>query len=209
MKGLIERLFGLSPKKRVLLWVGSLLLLTYLFWQYYYSTKIDEYSELSQTNEQLQGQIATEMVIVSSLPKFRKEVDELNALYKIAVSKLPQKREIPNLLDTVSSLAKDAGLEVRRFAPQTDVIKDFYAEIPVNVEMKGSYHNVAIFFDELSRFSRIINIDDINFANPRAYTDSTEVDLDVKGVLKAFRYLEPQERKEKDDQSKSDKAKRK
>lgn len=183
------------PKwQRVSMWVGSLLFMTFIFWQYSYSSSVEEHTKLNDRYSTLQSQLATETAIVNNLPKFKKEVEKLNELYDVAVRKLPQKREIASLLESVSGLAKDSGLDVKRFAPRQDVTKDFYAEVLVDVEMKGTFHKVVTFFDELSRMSRIVNVQEIALKHPRGYSDSEGVDVDVTGLLKTFRYLEPEER---------------
>jgi type IV pilus assembly protein PilO len=80
---------------------------------------------------------------------------------KIVMKALPEKKEIPSLLASISSSGQDSGLEFALFEPKPESNKDFYAEIPVSIKVAGSYHNVAMFFDKVSRLPRIVNIDNI------------------------------------------------
>jgi len=74
---------------------------------------------------------------------------------------LPDKKEIPSLLTSISEAGKEAGLEFLLFQPISEINKDFYAEIPVSIKVAGNYHNVGLFFDNVSRLFRIVNIKDI------------------------------------------------
>ncbi|MBW2742582.1 MAG: type 4a pilus biogenesis protein PilO [Deltaproteobacteria bacterium] len=79
------------------------------------------------------------------------------AKYKIAMKALPDKKEIPSLLTGISEAGKEAGLEFLLFQPESEINKDFYAEIPVSIKVAGNYHNVGLFFDNVSRLYRIVN----------------------------------------------------
>ena len=101
--------------------------------------------------------------------------------FKIVTKKLPEKKEIPALLSSVSQSGRDAGLEFLLFQPESEINQDFYAEIPVSMRVAGSYHNVALFFDKVARLSRIVNIDDIKMA-------STKGNMDLITSCKAVTY---------------------
>ena len=209
-EGLMEK-----PKwMRVSLWVGSLVVIILLYWQYVYSPLEEENSKLSEKYDTLQGQIEVENGRINRLPQLRKELAKLNEIYDIANQKLPKEDEADTLLGAISNVARNAGVDAPRFTPDSaENIKDYYAEKLVNIEMRGSYHKVVTFLDELSRIPRIVNVSDIVLSNPKSFRDNTEVELDVKGVLKIFRYLRPEERTAGgapgSEASKNDKAKRK
>jgi len=80
---------------------------------------------------------------------------------KRAVKKLPEKKEIPSLLSSISQSGRDAGLEFLLFEPRGEQIKEFYAEIPVSIIVTGNYHKTALFFDKVARLHRIVNVDNI------------------------------------------------
>ena len=93
-----------------------------------------------------------------SLKKFEAEMAQVDAQFKAALKLLPDKKEIPTLLKTVTQLGTESDLEFRLFSPRKERAKGFYLEIPVSIVVSGSYHNVALFFDRVGKMERIMNI---------------------------------------------------
>ena len=193
MNAFVERILERPTSHKVGIWVVTLGLPVFLVWQYLYSPLLDKQDELQKEIESTASQISTEERVVRNLPKFRDEVKRLEGLKKLALDQLPFKREIPNLLNSVTTLAKESGLEVLRFAPDKEIIKDFYAEIPVAVEFKGTFNQVMTFFDEVSRLSRIISVGNISLGDPRGYQEKTQVAIDGSCKVTAYRHLEESE----------------
>jgi type IV pilus assembly protein PilO len=92
------------------------------------------------------------------------------------------------LLTDVSSLGKKAGLEFRAFKPEDEVQKGFYAEVPIRVEFLGTYHQIGVFFDRLSKLSRIVNMNEFGMGLVKESAESPL--LEVKGIATTFRFLE-------------------
>ena len=178
---------------RVGAWVGSLCLFGFLFWQYFYSDLSKELSDLEEKVAKLEVEVSTEQRKAQNLTKLRAAVKDLEVKLAGVLRELPDKREIPDLLNSISSLARKAGLSVVRFKPGVESFREFYAEVPIDIEVRGTYHQIATFFDEVAQLSRIVNISDIVIQKP-------EVDADL-GVLTqttckatTFRYLDDAER---------------
>jgi type IV pilus assembly protein PilO len=110
---------------------------------------------------------------------------------------LPEKKEIPTLLASVSRSGQDAGLEFLLFQPKNENNKDFYAEIPVAIEVTGSYHNVALFFDKVARLSRIVNIDNINLTAQKAKEAGKGLSLKTSCTAITYRFIESEGKKKK------------
>lgn len=91
---------------------------------------------------------------------------------KEALKLLPNEKEIPNLLRTITALGLDSGLEFVLFSPKSEVPKEFYYEIPVSIQVIGKYHNVAKFFDKVGRMDRIVNIHQVSM-NPNSELSTT------------------------------------
>jgi len=89
---------------------------------------------------------------------------EAEAQFNMAMKKLPEKEEIPSLLTAISDSGQSVGLDFLLFEPKAEKKKDFYAEIPVAMSLRGDYHNLAIFFDEVARLNRIVNIQNIQMS---------------------------------------------
>jgi type IV pilus assembly protein PilO len=90
--------------------------------------------------------------------EYQKKLEDAQVKFNIAAKALPEKNEVPSLLTNISQVGKDAGLEFLLFKPEPEVLKDFYAELPITMELSGSYHDLGAFFDQLSGMPRIVNI---------------------------------------------------
>jgi type IV pilus assembly protein PilO len=82
--------------------------------------------------------------------------------FQLVMNALPDKQEIPSLLGDISAAGRNAGLLFNRFAPQAEVFRDFYAEIPVAISISGTYDRLKLFFNKVSEMSRVVNIRNIN-----------------------------------------------
>jgi type IV pilus assembly protein PilO len=143
----------------------------------------------------------------ANLARLRKDLRQLDVELKMAVAQLPDKREIAELLSGISAKAQQVGLDVLLFRPRPETFQDFYAEVPVDIIVKGSFHNTVSFFDEVGRLNRLVNIDNIGFKNPTAAGDN--ILLETTSVATAFRFLDEAERKKvAEDKAKAAKAKR-
>ena len=208
MNALLENILNRSKGQKIAIWVGTLALLCYLFWQYFYSARSKELDELEAKKESLSAQVSHERRLAADLGRFRQELKVLQGRLDVALKQLPDSREIPGLLESVAALAKDSGLEVLKFVPVTDNLKDFYAEVPVNLEIRGTYHQLATFFDEIAGLSRIINVNNVVLGNPTGVEEESYVRLDAKCSVTTFRYLDPSERIESESQGEDSKKRK-
>jgi|GEM_PF-756829 len=94
--------------------------------------------------------------------QLRSQSDQLRIKMEKARRELPDRREIPALLSAISERAKDAGLEVRLFQTKEEVLGEFYAEVPVQIVVQGTFHQVVRFFDEVTRFDRIVTVSELS-----------------------------------------------
>lgn len=137
----------------------------------------------------LQAQIQKGRAAKEKLPQFREEVRraelELEKLLRI----LPARRNTPELLRRIRQLTEQGNFALLRFRPQNFVNRDFYSEWPIDVSLTGTYHNLAMFFDRISRFSRIINIDSLRVAAMRPNAQGHT--LSANFVARTFIYKEP------------------
>ncbi len=103
----------------------------------------------------------------ANLAKFEKELKEAELLFQEAAVLLPNEKEIPQLLKDISSLGRTAGLDFLTFKPLADIPKDFYAEIPVTINVRGPYHNMGFFFDQVSKLERIVTVSNVKMGSPK------------------------------------------
>ena len=117
--------------------------------------------KLNQNYDKLEQQLAAAKRNAMQLGKFRNNIKKAEKDYKIVMKALPEKQEIPALLAGISQAGKVVGLEFLLFQPKAEIKKDFYAEIPVSIQVAGNYHNVGLFFDKVATLPRIVNIEKI------------------------------------------------
>ena len=156
-----EKVEKLSTVQRILIYAGTFLVLVGAVVWFLYMPKWEQKTELQAEFERLDTQLRTARIKAAKLPKLRAQMKAEEAKFRLASKALPERREIPSLLTSISQSGGDAGLEFQLFQPGGEVNREFYVEIPVAVKVKGSYHNTAEFFDRVAALSRIVTIRDI------------------------------------------------
>jgi len=106
----------------------------------------------------LRVDISQGMAIAQQLPQFRAQVTDLEARLEGLRAILPEEKDFADLLRSLQTLAVQSNLTIKNFKPAPVVNKDLHAEWPINIGLDGTYHNLGLFYDRISRFSRIINI---------------------------------------------------
>jgi len=185
---LIEKVAALSRTHRVLICVGVFLILTVGFFYLAYIPKSSRCSELKDNYDTLETKLIKARAAAKSLNKFQREYKEAQVKFRVVLRLLPDKKEIPSLLESISKSGKDSGLEFILFRPTNEVSKDFYAEIPVNIHVNGGYHNLAMFFDRVARLPRIVNISNIKMQAPEGKGATGR--LSATCVARTYRFLE-------------------
>lgn len=207
MNQLLDNILG-RPKAQKLAILGvTIILLVALYYSFLYVPRSDEIAKLADSVEIARNEKTVKGQKAANLPRLQKDLLQLEAELKKAVAQLPDKKEIADLLSNISAKAVQSGLDVLLFRPRAETFQEFYAEIPVDITVKGNFHNTVGFFDEVGRLSRLINIDNIGFKNPTVSGDN--VVLETTSVATAFRFLDEAERKKiAEEKAKAAKAKR-
>jgi type IV pilus assembly protein PilO len=194
MNDLLERFFDLDSRQR---WLVSLALVAVVFgsyWYFVYSGRRAEVASVQAKIADLRHQRDDKQKLVANMSQLQQTVRELGAQLKQAEAQLPDSKEIPDLLSNISSAGRDSGLEVVSFRQRSEQLKDFYAEVPVDVTVRGNYHQVATFFDRVGQLDRIVNVGDIAMQGPKRQGDEMIVDTALSAVT--FRFLDETERAE-------------
>lgn len=97
-------------------------------------------------------------MVAANMMRYQEEAAKLREELRVAIAQLPTSKEIPSLLSNISNLGKESGLEFLLFRPAPEINREFYAEIPVEIRVRGTYSNVAVFFDKVGKIPRIVNI---------------------------------------------------
>jgi type IV pilus assembly protein PilO len=143
---LFEKVGNISKVHRILICVATFIVITGLFVYFLYLPKFENLNQLNSEYKSLEQRLASAKKRAAKLNKYREDMKLAEAKYKIAMKALPDKKEIPSLLTSISESGKEAGLEFLLFQPESEINKDFYAEIPVSIKVAGNYHNVGLFF---------------------------------------------------------------
>jgi type IV pilus assembly protein PilO len=190
MNRLLEKLEALEPKHRWM--IGGLVLFALAGLGYFlHSMNAESIAALSLEVEDMRQSAQKHQAIVARFDDLKPRLATLDETLKAAIALLPETREIPELLTQISQLGSTAGLEFRLFKPEPEKKADFYAEVPVNLAILGRFHDLARFFDHLSKLSRIVNVTDIKISLTKGSGD-TQL-LTTNCLLTTFRFLEPQE----------------
>lgn len=192
MSDLLERFFGLTQQLRLASYLGMVLLLSFAYWSVSYSPNAIVLNERTERVRELETQQATKERQIAQLESLRKRVKDLDAKLKEAIAQLPDQKEIPDLLSTVSSLGRESGLDILLFRQKPEVLQDFYAEVPVEMLMKGNYAQLTEFFDRVGKLNRIVNVKDIAMKTP--VISDGRVTLSTSCTVVTFRFLSEEER---------------
>ena len=114
-------------------------------------------ADLESLHQEIQKGLAAER----KLPQFREEVRRLELELSKLLQVLPSKRNTEELIKRIETLTRQGDFTLKKFTPGEFVAKEFYSEWPIDIQLDGTYHNLALFFDRMSRFSRIINVEDL------------------------------------------------
>jgi type IV pilus assembly protein PilO len=189
-----ERVEKLSKIQRIVISAVLFSLIAGAFVYFSYWPKFEKIQKLNSDLEKVEKKLEVAKRNSRNLAKFQAKMKEAEAQFRMAMKKLPEKEEIPSLLASISNSGQEVGLEFLLFEPKPEKRKEFYAEIPVAMNIKGDFHNLALFFDQVARLSRIVNINNIKMAGAK---DKNSSDLNAKCMAVTYKFVESSPPKKK------------
>jgi type IV pilus assembly protein PilO len=189
---IIDKLEQLSKVQRVAVWAGLLIVVVSVFVYFAYLPKFKQIGHLRTQLSKVEQELQVAKKNARQLANFRKKMQDAEKQFKIVMRALPENEEIPTLLTGISKSGKDAGLTFLLFKPKPEVEKDFYAEIPVSMNVSGDYHGVATFFESVAGLNRIVNIKDIKMSPEK---ESGELKTSCTAVT--YKFVEASEKETK------------
>jgi len=193
MNEIIDRLLELPTRQRVLVIVAGVGVIFSLYWYFAYGPRSKEIAKLQNQLNTVQQERDRKAELAANLADARQQVADLQAALKEAMAQLPDTKEIPNLLSDISGEGRRSGLEIVQFRQRPEQLHDFYAEVPVEMLVRGSYFQVEGFFERVSRLERIVNMRNISIKSPDKIPEDP-VRLETSCAATTFRFLNEEER---------------
>jgi type IV pilus assembly protein PilO len=190
---LLDRILALPRQRKMGVLAGLVVALLALGYFLLYSPQAVKIAQLSDNIENVEKERNKKRKLAANLPKLQQQLQQLDGSLKLAIAQLPDRKEIPDLLSNISTKAREARLEILIFRPRGENFQEFYAEIPVDIVVRGGFHELVAFFDEVARLNRLVNIHNIEIRNPRI--QGSRVLLDGSTMATTFRFLDEEERK--------------
>lgn len=190
----VEKILKLPTRQKILILVAVVVLEAAAMVWFLYIPKFREETRLKTDLSKLQTEIDDKTRIAKNLPRLKAEYEQLNRELAQALTELPNSKEIPSLLSSITTLGKSAGLDFLVFRPKGEVLKDFYAEVPVDISVSGSYFSVANFFAAVANLPRIVNITNVSFSDIKNVNN--RMMTKVNCLATTFRFLDKKEIKD-------------
>lgn len=173
--------------------IGALLLLflvlmglaTYFGWLPQY----DEFEAKQKQEVVLRQEYSTKKAQAINLDLYVQQLKEVEQQFGALLRQLPSKSEMDALLSDINQAGLGRGLQFELFKPSVERLQDFYAELPVDLRVTGSYHDIGAFTSDVSQLSRIVTLNDLVITNK----DPKDAVLTMEAVAKTFRYLDDEE----------------
>jgi len=161
-----EKFIPMGKKVKVAILLLLILAPVALFFFLFYQPNSEKITKLEATRSKLVQEIKDLKQKERDKPKLLAQVAKVEEEFLEAAKMLPKDKEIPKLLKDISALGRNAGLDFLTFVPRPETPKDFYDEIPVDINIRGPYHSVGFFFDQVSKLDRIVSVTNTDMKSP-------------------------------------------
>ena len=159
-------------------------------WWFVWVDQLDMLEKKQQTELKLRDEFVAKKKEAVNLDLYVQQLNEIDRSFGALLKQLPNKSEVESLLVEINQAGMGRGLQFDLFKPGVEQVKDFYAELPINVRLTGSYHDFGAFAGDIGKLSRIVTLNNISIVtNPQARDGSLVMDA----VTKTFRYLDEEE----------------
>lgn len=153
------------------------------YW-YVVQPKIDELHEAERKEEDLRKDFLVKKAQAINLPAYKQQMEDMQKTFGTLLRQLPNTSEVPDLLVDITQAGLGRGLQFVLFKPDRERPIDFYAELPINITVTGSYHELGLFVSDLAALPRIVTVENINI------TGNDKGVLTMSALAKTYRYLE-------------------
>jgi type IV pilus assembly protein PilO len=163
--------------------VGVIILGWFLQW----SSQMDELDLGQQTEEKLKEEYKTKVAQAINLEALRRQKEQVSEYVATLEKQLPSKADMDALLSDINQSGLGRGLQFELFKPGQSLVKDYYAELPIDIKVTGGYHDIGSFTGDIANLPRIVTLNNLNLVADK------DGQLHLDAVAKTFRYLDPEE----------------
>ncbi len=178
----------LAPRLATL--VGLFILILAGGWWFLWNEQLETLTAREQEEVKLKDEFIAKKTQAANLDLYRQQLNEIDRSFGALLRQLPSKSEVEALLVEVNQSGMGRGLQFELFKPNQEIVKDFYAELPINVKLTGQYHDFGAFAADIARLSRIVTLNNISITGSAQAKDGA---LAMDAVAKTFRYLDEEE----------------
>lgn len=179
-------LWPLAPRVVVLL--GLFVLLMAASWWFGWSGQLEALDNQKAQESSLRDDWLVKKNQSVNLEEYRRQLAEIDRSFGALLKQLPNRSEMGDLLVDINKAAQGRGLSVELFKPGGETVKEFYAEMPITLNLTGGYHDIGAFTGDIAKLPRIVTLNDINLA--KGTKDGV---MTLKATAKTFRYLDDAE----------------
>lgn len=182
------------PKITIL--VGVFLVIAALGWYFVWQDQLNTLGAAEAKEQKLKEEYLDKKRLAVNLDLYRQQLEEIDKSFGALLKQLPNRNEVESLLVEVNQAGLGRGLQFELFKPAAEVVKDFYAELPITVKINGTYHDLGAFAADVAKLPRIVTLNNINISLPAGGKDggaqnSGRLVMDMQ--VKTFRYLDEEE----------------
>jgi len=175
------------PAPKILILVALLVAVVGAGWYFYWSGLQDDLAKSQGEEERLKKEYKDKKQQAVNLPDLKKQLVQVGQYVATLEKQLPSKSEMDALLTDINQAGLGRGLQFQLFRPGSVNVKEYYAELPISVQVTGGYHDLGAFASDIANLSRIVTLNDMSIS----MTPSGVLQMDT--TAKTFRYLDQEE----------------
>lgn len=178
----------LQQKQVLIMAIVMGVVILFLFKSFAYDTLSSKIQSVDVKLNEAKGKLADANAIADKKEIIERELSQLQHKLVYIGEMLPQKKEIPKFLKTIISQSNDNSIRMITFQPSAIITREFYNEVPVTVNMRGSFNNLGQFFAKVGNLNRIVNVENVQFT--ASSSENARETLSSSFTLKTFTYTE-------------------
>lgn len=195
LQGFVNDFKGLDPKDvglwplgpRVTILAVVFILILVAGWWFDWRHQVEEYDRKQQEEVKLKDEWLGKKKQAVNLEEYKKQLAEIDRSFGALLRQLPNKAEMESLLVDINQAGLGRGLQFDLFKPGSEMMKDFYAELPITIKVIGGYHDLGAFAGDVAKMPRIVTLNELNVSVGK------DSGLVMDAVAKTYRYLDEEE----------------